>query len=280
MNGKQIIGRVALVTAVVIFVVVVGGLLFLHSHVFEHFALQKIATETYASTGAKAEIGSLELSLSTLTAHLRNITLRGTEQPDQPPLLKIDELTVAIKIQSVLHPHVTLRELLIEHPVVHIKSDKKGNTNLPSAPPNQSPSHTSAFDLAIGHLQLKSGEVNYGDQKTPLDGDLYSLATDVHFDPAERTYRGNASYSNGRLRYSNYAPVAHSLTAIFTATPDRFTLEPAILKIGASDLMLRAGLSNYSRPVADGEYTVRIHSQDFAQMSPSAKPAGDITLQG
>src|ERR1700739_4650996 len=124
MKGKQIFGRVALATVAVIFVIVVGGSLFLHSDMFERIALRKIATATYASTGAKAELANLELSLSTLTARLHNITLRGTEQADQPPLLKVDELMVAVKIQSLLHPKVTLRELLIEHPVVHIKSDK------------------------------------------------------------------------------------------------------------------------------------------------------------
>src|SRR5579862_8915745 len=130
MKGKQIIGRVAIAIAASIFVIVVGGLLFLRTNLFKQYALQKIATATYASTGAKAEIGNLELSLATLSARLHNITLHGTEKADQPTLLKIDELTVAVKIQSFLHPQVTLRELLIEHPVVRIRSDKNGSTNL------------------------------------------------------------------------------------------------------------------------------------------------------
>src|SRR5579862_8170397 len=280
MKGKQIIGRVATAIAALIFVIVVGGLLFLRTNLFKQYALQKMATATYASTGAKAEIGNLELSLATLTARLHNITLHGTEKADQSTLLKIDELTVAVKIQSFLHPQVTLTELLIEHPVVRIRSDKNGSTNLPASPSNQSTSHTSIFDLAIGHLQVRNGEVDYNDQRTPLDGDLYNLATDVHFDPGQKSYRGNLSYSDGRVRYANYAPLPHDLHATFTATPDRFTLEPAILKIGASDFVLHAGLSNYASPVADGEYEVHIHTQDFVGMSPSARPAGDVTLQG
>jgi translocation and assembly module TamB len=280
MKRKKIIGRVAPGIAASLFVIVVGGLLFLHTNIFKHYALQKIASATYASTGAKAEIGNLELSLSTLTARLHNITVHGTEQADQAPLVKIDDLTVAIKIQSFLHPQVTLRELLIEHPVVRIRSEKNGSTNLPASPPNQSTSHTSIFDLAIGHLQVRNGEVDYNDQKTPLDGDLYNLATDVHFDAGQKSYRGNLSYSVGRLRYANYTPLPHDLHATFAASPDRFTLDPAILKIGASDLVLHAGLSNYSSPIADGEYEIHIHSQDLAGLSPSAKPAGDVTLKG
>jgi translocation and assembly module TamB len=280
MKGKQVIGRVALSTVAVIFVIVVGGLLFLHTNMFQQLALQKIAAATYASTGAKAEIGNLELNLSTLTARVYNITLHGTEQPNQPALLKVDQLSLAVKIQPFLHPRVTLRELLIEHPVVRINSDKYGSTNLPSAPPSQSTSHTSVFDLAVGHLEVSNGEINYNDQKTPLNGDLYNLATDMHFDSMEKSYRGTLSYSNGRLRYANYAPLSHDFRATFVATRDRFTLEPAILKVGASDLIFHAGLSNYSSPVADGEYQIHLHSQDFAGLFPSARAAGDVLLQG
>ena len=280
MKGTHIIGRIALAFTVAVVIIIVGGLLFLHTNIFERYALKKITTATYVSTGTKADIGSLELDLSALTARLRNLTLHGKENSDQPALLKIDELTVAVKLQSVLHPRVTLRELVIEHPVVHIVSDKNGSTNLPTSPSNQSTSHTNIFDLAIGHLQVSHGEIDYNDQKTPLDGDLYNLAANVHFEPGDRSYRGNLCYSNGLLQYAHYAPLPHNLTATFSATPDRFTLEPAILKIGSSNLVLRAGLSNYSNPFADGEYELHVHSQDFATMASSTKPEGDIDLRG
>jgi len=45
--------------------------------------------------------------------------VRGTESPEQPPLLHADELTVGLKILSAFHQQVALRELLIAHPVIH-----------------------------------------------------------------------------------------------------------------------------------------------------------------
>lgn len=280
MKWQRIAAWVTIGIVGLVIVALVGGILFLHTNLFRVYALQKITAETYAATGARGEIGGLDLSISELTARLHNITLHGKEGAGAPPLLKIDQLTVAVKIQSLLHPHVTLKELLIDHPVVHVESDKNGDSNLPAAPPSQTPSHTTVFDLAIGHLHLTNGEIDYDDLKTPLEGDLYNLATDVHFDGAFRSYRGRISYSNGRLQYANYSPLPHDLDAKFIASSDRFTLEPASLRVGSSNLLLRASLSNYSSPVAEGDYELKLHSEDFASFTPSASPSGDVVVKG
>ncbi len=232
------------------------------------------------ATGGRTQIGGLDFDLSTLTAHLYNITVRGTESPDQPPLLHADELTVRLKILSALHHQVALRELLIDHPVVHLQVSREGKNNLPTAPPSQSSSHTSVFDLAVEHVQLSKGEVNYNDRKTPLEADLYDLGTDIHFHSLAKSYEGAISYNNGHVKYAQYAPLPHNLKLKFSASPDRFNLESATLKIGSSAVELQAGLSNYSNPVADGDYQIQIHTQDFAAMSPQARPAGDVSLSG
>src|SRR5207302_6811802 len=129
---------------------VIGGYLYLKSSGFQHFALRKIEEQVNLASGGRAEIRALDFNLSTLTAHLYNITVRGTEGPDQPPLLQVDKLTVGVKVLSALHRQVNLRELLIEHPVVHLGVNREGKNNLPQAPPSQSSSHTNAFDLAVG----------------------------------------------------------------------------------------------------------------------------------
>ena len=166
---------------------------------------------------AGLKLADSTLILSTLTAHLYNITVRGTESPDQPPLLHADELTVRIKILSALHHQVALRELLIDHPVVHLQVSREGKNNLPTAPPSQSSSHTSVFDLAVEHVQLTNGEVNYNDRKTPLEADLYDLGTDIHFDSLAKRYEGAISYNNGHVKYAQYAPLPHNLKLKFNA---------------------------------------------------------------
>ena len=280
MNWKRIIGWTLAGILGVIFVAAVGGYLYLRSIGFQQFAINKIEHEAAAATGAKTEIGRLDFNLSTLTAHLYDITLRGTEGPDQPPLLHADKLTVGVKILSALRRQVSLSELLIERPIVHVQVDRSGKSNLPIAPPSQNTSHTSVFDLGIGHAAITGGEIDYNDKKIPLEANLYDFGTDIHFTPIVRRYDGTLSYNSGQVCYGQYSPLSHNLNLKFSVSPERFGLESAVLSIGSSRVALHAVISNYANPVADGDYVIAVHAQDFAQLSPGTAPGGDVLLRG
>ncbi len=189
MNWKKIVvWTLASLTALTV-IAAVGGYFYLRSSGFEQFALRRIITQVDQSTGVRTQICSFDFNLSTLTAHLYGIVIRGTEKPDAPPLLQIDKLTVGLKIKSVFRRQISLGELLIEHPVVHVQVNRGGNSNIPQTPQNSSGS-TSVFDLAVGHLGLSRGEVNYNDRKTPLDADLRDVKTDIRFEFLATRYRG------------------------------------------------------------------------------------------
>lgn len=280
MTWKRRIGWALLAVAIFILVLAAGGYLYLRSAAFQRLVLAKVDEAANSATGAKTTISRLDFSLSQLTANLYDITLRGTEGADQPPLLHADKLTVRIKIQSILHPKVTLRELLIAHPAVHLQVSQQGSSNLPTAPPSNSNSHTNVFDLAVGHVQLTKGEVNYNDRKTPLYADLYDLTTDIRFRDLPKQYDGSVFYRNGRVSYENRGALPHDLDLRFTATPEKLKVSSAVLRVGSSDVSLQAEVANYSNPVADGNYRIRIHTQDFAELSPSTRPEGDVLLNG
>jgi|CZKD01.1.fsa_nt_gi translocation and assembly module TamB len=280
MKWKRAIGWTLAGLVMLLLVAAIVGYFYLKSNRFQQYALQKIAEEVATATGGKTEIGGLDFNLSTLTAHLYNITVHGTEGPGQQPLLHADRLTVRIQILSALGRKVALRELLIEHPIVHLLVDSAGKNNLPSAPPSDSSSHTSVFDLAVQHAQITNGEFDYNDRKTPLTADLYELGTDIHFVPIAKRYDGELSYANGQLHYGQYAPLAHNLNLTFSASPEQFGLNSAVLKIGSSAITLHGALSNYADPVADGDYRIQIHTPDFASMASGTAPAGDVLLNG
>jgi translocation and assembly module TamB len=280
MNWKRTIGWALAGLLALFLIAAVGGYFYLRSHNFQQYALRKMVEQADLATGSRTTIGGLDFSLSTLTAHLYNITVRGTESPEQPPLLHADELTVGLKILSAFHHQVALRELLIAHPVIHFQVSRQGNSNLPTTPHAQSSSHTSVFDLAVEHAQITNGEVNYNDRKTPVEADLYDLEANTRFEFLSKRYVGVVSYNHGQVNYAQYTPRPHTLNFRFSASPQRFTLESALLKLGSSAVSLHAEVSDYSNPIADGDYQIQIHMQDFAQMSPQTAPAGDVTLTG
>lgn len=280
MSVKRILGWAFAGLAALLIVVIVGGLLYIRTRSFQTFALHKIVEMADQATGGKTKIGDLDFQLLRLTAHLHDITVRGTESAAQPPLLHVDKLTVGLKIVSAIHHQVSLRELLIEHPVIYVEVTQDGKNNLPTAPPSQSSSKTSVFDLAVGHAQLSNGEINYNDRKIPMAADLHNLNASIRFESLAKQYGGTFSYNDGHLQYAQYAPLPHHLNLQFSATPTRFELRSMLLAVGSSEIALNAGVSNYSNPVVDGDYRIRIHAQDFAALSPSVAPEGDVSLAG
>jgi translocation and assembly module TamB len=280
MQSRKIVGWTLGVVVALIAIVGVGGYLFLKSSAFQQYALRKIIDTTEQATGGKTTIRSFDFNLSTLTAHLYNITVRGKESPGEPPLLQIDKLTVGLKIQSALHRQVNLRELIVEHPIVNVRVDAAGNSNLPTTPQSQSSSHTSVFDLAVRHAQIIGGKVSYNDRKTPLDADLYNLDADVRFNILATRYNGSISYDNGHLRYGQYAPLGHGFQAKFGATPEQLSIESAVMKFGNSQASVRGTIGNYADPVVAGDYSIHIDTRDFASLAPAYKPSGELSLVG
>jgi len=280
MSWKRVAGRTLVAILLLVILVAIAGYFYLQSTSFRQLAIRQIVKEADSATGGKTQVGGLAFSLSALTAHLYNITVRGTESPDQPPLLHADELTVQLKIVSALHRKVALRELLIARPIVHLQVDRQGNSNLPTAPPSGSGSHESVFDLAVEHAQITNGEIDYNDRKTPLDADVHNLGTDIRFSSLAKRYDGHLSYDSGTIRYAEYAALPHNLNLSFSATPSEFNLQSAVLKLASSTMTLQGRLSDYENPVAEGNYRVQIHTQDFATMMVGARAAGDVSLAG
>src|SRR3984885_1232960 len=157
MRARRIIGWSLAGSAVLLLVAAGGGVLFLRSRYFANYALGKIVESVNEATGGRTEIRGLDFNLSTLTAHLYDVTVHGTEAANQAPLLHVDKLTVGLKIQSVLRRKITLSELLIEHPEVNLLVGANGKSNLPQRRPSQSSSSTSVFDLAVRHALLTQG---------------------------------------------------------------------------------------------------------------------------
>ena len=229
MKWKGIIGWTVVAIGALVLIVVIGGYFYLQTNSFRSFAVRTIVKQADEATGGHTQIQGFDFKLSTLTAHLYGIVVHGKESANEPPLLQVSSLTVRLKIQSVLHHKVTLRELLIDHPVACVQVNREGENNLPQAPPSKSSSHTNVFDLAVGHVGLTNGEVNYKDKKMALDADLHNFITDITFDSAATRYVGSISYDNGHLRYGEYAPLPHSLDVKFNATPSALALQSAVL---------------------------------------------------
>ena len=82
MSIKKTIGWTFAGLGILLIVIIVAAFLYLRTNSFRRFAIREIVKQADQATGGRTEIGGLDFKLSTLTAHLYNITVRGTEGQD------------------------------------------------------------------------------------------------------------------------------------------------------------------------------------------------------
>src|SRR5215813_6809140 len=112
MKWRAILGWAFVATGAIVLVVVVSGYFYLKTNSFRQFAMREIVEQADQATGGHSQIQNFDFQLSTLTAHLYGIVVRGKEPAGAPPLLSADSLTVRLKILSVFHHTINVRELL------------------------------------------------------------------------------------------------------------------------------------------------------------------------
>src|SRR6202140_2108300 len=160
MKWRDIFGWGVAGVLILIMAAVIGGYLFLKSNRFQQIAIPKITQAADQASGGKTEIRALDFSLRTLTVHLYDITVHGTEKAVQQPLLQVDNLTVGIKIESILQRKFKLTELVIAHPVAYVRMNRDGSSNFPLPVSGSASSPKSnIFDLGVSHVQILSGEI-------------------------------------------------------------------------------------------------------------------------
>jgi translocation and assembly module TamB len=281
MPRKRIVAWSAAVGVLLIVILIIGGYYMLQTARFHRYLLAKIVQQMEESTGGQVEARNFEFHLSKLTANLYGLTIHGTEPAEQRPFLQVDELTVGLRILSVLHRRVNLRQIVIRHPIVHLLVAENGHNNIPQSnrAPKSDTSPTNLFDLAVGHVLVSQGEIYYNDRHSSVDADVYDLRTEIDFDSSAIRYSGAISYRDGEVKYAGLDPLPHSLAVQFDATPAGLHLSPLVLTVGSSRIALQANIADYSNPRADAHYNILIQTQDFARLSPAAL-SGAISLSG
>ncbi len=279
-DWRKTLGWTATAIGGLLLLAIVAGVLLLKSQAFHRYVLGKIVQQASEATGARVELQNFTFHIKTLTADVYGLTIHGTEPPEAQPLLRVQHARIGIKIISIFHRQVNLSELLVENPIANLAVNKKGRSNLPTPPPNQSNSSTNVFDLAVGHVLLTGGEVYLKDRKIPVDANLADLRTEITFSQLAKKYTGTMSYQNGYVHYAELRPLPHTLEAKFDATPSELNLKPLRLSLGGSCASLNITVRDYSNtPVASGRYDLLVHTQDFEGMA-TASAAGDVRLAG
>ena len=237
-------------------------------------------------TGGRVELRSLSIQWLAMRATLKGLVIHGKELASEEPLFSAEEIQAGLRIDSIWARKVSLDELQVQKPHVHVRVDKNGMTNVPAPPrpalSNQSTRET-LFELRIRSLLLEDGWILYNDVKTPLavKGGSLRLALDAAGTAEKPFYLGDLDWRSMQFTSKRYLPLPVSLTAKFTLWRDGFALDQGALSAGRSHLDVQAEMDSFVKPQWTFRYRGWIDLLDFRDtLREPMVPAGRVDLRG
>src|SRR5208283_1243613 len=83
-------------------------------------------------TGGHVEIRTVAVGWFSLDATVNGLVIHGTEPKDTEPLASVEQAKIGLRIDSFWGRRVSVKELVIESPRIHVRVEKNGTNNLPT----------------------------------------------------------------------------------------------------------------------------------------------------
>ena len=237
-------------------------------------------------TGGKVELRDLSVRWLAMRATVKGLVIHGREPAGTEPLFTAEEVEAGLRIDSFWGRRMSLNELVVQKPHVHILVEKNGTTNVPepSRPFSTSkPLRDRLFELRIRRLLLADGWFLYNDAKTPITlhgGDL-RFGLDAGGTLEHPLYVGNLDWQTMQFTSKRYKPLPVGLTAKFTIWHGGFTLEQGIFSAGHSHLDAQAEMNGFSNPQWNFRYRGWVDLLDFREtLREPMVPTGRVDVRG
>ncbi len=218
-------------------------------------------------TGGRVELGSIHVVPFHFQVEVRNLTIHGREGTGEIPYVHASSLMAQIKLLSLLRTEWGLNYLVLDHPVIHIILYSDGTTNQPQPKVKQdSPSITmeQIFALSINRLEVRRGELIWGNQRMPLDFSVRDVSADLSYSLFHSRYEGNILLGKGDTAFSGYRPVAWTVETHFSLGQNQLQVHSLKASSGRSRLQASGQVADFSRPKLDGNYDVSIDLAEAA----------------
>jgi translocation and assembly module TamB len=238
------------------------------------------------ATGARVELQSISIRWLSLRASLKGLVIHGNEPAGTLPLFSADEVVVDLQIDSFWGRKISLTELQLKKPDVHIRVAHDGSTNIPvrkGGTDSKKPLRESLFDLRVRRVNIEGGWLLYNETKLPLalEGGQMSLALDEGGTPEHPLYLGNLEWEHIRFTAQKMVPVPANLSAKFTLWREGFTLEQGLLSAGHSHVDMQAEMSDFTKPKWSFRYRGWVELLDIRETFRSPlTPTGHVDVRG
>jgi translocation and assembly module TamB len=251
---------------------------------FRNLVRERLVATLERITGGRVELGSIHVVPFHLQLEVRDLTIHGHEGPREVPYAHVDSLMAQIKILSLARTELGLNYIILDHPVIHVILYPDGSTNQPEPLVKQVSKERPMqrlFELSISRIEVRRGQLIWGDQRVPLDFELQDVSADMSYSFFRGRYEGNLLLGKANTAFSGYRPFAWTAEVHFGLEKNRVLLRSLKATSGRSRLQAKGTVDNFSQPKVDADYDL---SLDLAEASGIARRPeirrGNIQLTG
>ena len=238
------------------------------------------------ATGGTAELRSISVRWLSLRVTLHGLVIHGNEPAGTEPLFTAGEVQATLRIDSLWGTRISLDELLVRQPHVHVLVAQNGSSNVPTPKRLRSAKRSwdeTLFQLRIHRLLLEDGWILYNNVKQPLTvhgGDL-NFSLDAGGSAEHPLYLGNLEWHSVEFDSKRYLPLPVGVTAKFTIWRNGFALEQGVLNAGHSRIDAQAEMTDFAVPKWDYRYRGWVELVDVRDTLRNPKiPVGRVDLHG
>ena len=201
------------------------------------------------------------------------------------PLFSAEQAKLGLRIDSFWGRRVSLNDMILTQPRVHLRVEKDGGNNLPTVKRSSSggPLQETLLNLHVRHVEIRDGWLLYNNVRSliAMEGGDLRLNLTGSADPQHPLYLGTLDWNLIQLARRRDVPLPANLSAKFSLKPDAFTIEQAIVDVGRSHVDLQAETKNLESPDWNYRYRAWLDLLDIREAFRTPEvPLGRIDLRG
>ena len=242
--------RAFLILITFVAVLAAGLAIVVESGIGDRWARNAIIRGIESRTGQPVELGTFRFEPFLLQAELDNLTVHGKESTGLPPLFHADKIIVRARIISLFEREFALENLEIDHPSIFIRTNEKGESNLP-APRTSTPRRPlpdQLLSLRIAKFRLSDGTMEFNNARIPLEAEARDFQFAMNYvgkTPGKEAYVGQFGWKQMQFVARRYLPFASDLSARFTLLRNSMSIDDLHWKTSNTALEARAEVKQF-----------------------------------
>jgi len=217
------------------------------------FVLERIGQ----STGGRVELQRVTWNLPQMEFEMDGLVIHGKEAEGQVPLLRAEEVRAQLKWSALLSRRLSLHQLSVVHPLVHVEVYKDGTTNLPqpkTKPGTPAEQSEQLLRLAMDRGELIDGLLVWNEKDIRLNGAAEEIGVLLRYSATDRHYDGAVRVGAVRVTLPGLEPLALGAETKFRLYRDRVEVPQLLLRQGHSSVEVSGALIDLNSPVAQFSY--------------------------